>query len=102
MIGLHLIKHLLCGSPVKATLGFVLAVEAVLTLVLALDEVPHSFLGAVCDEVILITATVAPLGRTTTPTVQAVVVEPRELGDDQGQLIISKSLHLFLCHGDQR
>ena len=76
MLGLHLVNHLLRGSPVVAALGLVLVLEAVLTLVLALGEVARSFLGAVCDEVILITATVAPLGRATTPTVQTVVVKP--------------------------
>ena len=45
MLDLHLVDHLLRGSPVVASLGLVLVLEAVLALVLALGEVTAAFLG---------------------------------------------------------
>ena len=56
-------------------------------------------LGVMSDEVVEVSTTIATILRTTTAlAVHAVVVKPRELVDDQCQLIVPKCLHLHLCN----
>ena len=77
------------------TLVFVFGV-GVLTFVLGLGGMMLVFVGAVGDKVVKSTTTEASFLLTTTPTVHAVVVKPREPVGVQRQLIISKHLQLFL------
>ena len=91
---------------IKSSLELVL-VGGVLALVLALADVilvggVLVLLGAVGDEVVGISTAKASLVLTTTPSIQAVVVKPRESAEDQSQLIILKCLHLLLYDRHQR
>ena len=104
-LGLHKV-HLLERLLVKFFLRLVL-VEGVLALVLALADVilvggVLVLLGAVGDEVVGISTAKASLVLTTTPSIQAVVVKPRESAEDQSQLIILKCLHLLLYDRHER
>jgi len=73
------------------TLVFVFGL-GVLTFVLGLGGMMLVFVGAVGDKVVKSTTTEASFLLTTTPTIHAVVVKPREPVGDQRQLIISKQL----------
>ena len=54
-------------------------------------------LGAVGDEVVGVSIAIASFLRTTTAlAIQAVVVKPRELADDQCQLVVPKGVQLLL------
>ena len=86
---------------VETALGLVLA-RGVVALILALARVvlvdEGLLLGAVRDEVVRISTSIASLLRATTASaVQTVVVKPREPTDDECQLIIPKRLQLLLC-----
>jgi len=84
-LGLHqepLLERLL----VKSSLGLVL-VRGVLPLLFALARVVLvggvlAFLRAVCDEVVRVSTTKAPLVRATTPVIQAIVVKSLGAADD--------------------
>lgn len=77
--------------------GVVLVVGVLVRVILA--GVMLVLLGAVGDVVVGVTTPKASfLWTTTTPVIQAVVVEPQESDDDKCQLIIPKRLHLLLCH----
>ena len=107
LLGLGLLEiPLLERLLIKSSLELVL-VGGVLALVLALADVilvggVLVLLGAVGDEVVGISTAKASLVLTTTPSIQAVVVKPRESAEDQSQLIILKCLHLLLCDRHQR
>ena len=103
LLGLGLLEvHLLECLLVEASLRLVLA-KGVLALVLVPADVELAegvlvLLGAVGDEVVGISIAIASLLRSTTVlALQAVVVKPRELADDERQLIIPEDLQLLLC-----
>ena len=94
-------------SLLLALAGVVLA-GGVLALVLALARVilvgeVLVLLGVVGDEVVGVFIAIASFLRTTTAlAIQAVVVKPRELADDQCQLVVPKGLQLLLYDRHQR
>jgi hypothetical protein len=97
LLGLGLLEVLLLERLlVESSLRLVL--RGVLALVLALARVVLVrgvlvLLGAVGDEVVGVSTAVASfLWTTITLAIQAVVMKPRELADDQWQLVVPKGL----------
>jgi hypothetical protein len=97
LLGLGLLEVLLLERLlVESSLRLVL--RGVLALVLALARVVLVrgvlvLLGAVGDEVVGVSTAIASfLWTTITLAIQAVVMKPRELADDQWQLVIPKGL----------
>jgi len=87
LLSLRLLEeHLLERHLDKSSLGLVL-VRGVLLLLFALAGIVLvggvlAFLRAVCDEVVRVSTTKAPLVRATTPVIQTIVVKSRELAND--------------------